>query len=453
MKICLIFPRMKYKSGDPPLGIASIASFLKKKNMEVKVLDTTFNRSFAYINFFFMNYKPDFVGIYIDTLMYNDALKIIQILKKYNLFVIAGGPHTTIMPEKVIGHVDVIVIGEGEKTIYEVIKNKDNLSKVKGIWYKDSDNNIIQTKLSKPIKNLDNLIIPDRGFFDIEKYIKNWHYLDCVNTNLRGTTFIASRGCSYNCSFCQPTLNKIFGKGVRKRSPKNIIDEIINTKKKYRLNAFFLHDDTLTNDKVWLHKFCKLLVKKDVNMIWGCNARIDQLDKKTLSLLYKSKLRVVHVGIESASQKILDKIYNKGLKIKDVKNTIKLANKIGIKILCFFMIGAPKERRKDINRTIKFATQLKCNEASFSITNPLPCTHLYYMVKKKYALSNNYLDYNYYSGRAFHDPDLPNNILKYYQMKAILYFYLHPYRWPYIIKHLISIKGLYKMIIKIKRFL
>lgn len=452
MKIGLIFPRMRYKSGDPPLGLASIASYLQKKGIDVRIFDTTFNKSFSYVKNFLLDYKPDIVGIYIDTPMYNDAIKVIRILKKFDIFVIAGGPHATIMPETLIKDSDVVVIGEGEETFYQIIENKNNLSTVLGIWYKDSESNTFRTKSRKPIINLDKLPPPRRDFFDMGKYIKSWHYLDSVNPKLRGTTFIASRGCEYNCSFCQPTLRKIFGNIVKKRSPENIINEIIDVRDKYNLNAFFMHDDTITGDKEWLKRFCKLLEEKKVDMVWGCNARLDNLDEELLKLLYRAKLRIVHIGIESASQRIIDKVYHKGISIKDVKNKVNLVRKLGIKVLCFFMIGAPTETRKEINQTIKFAASLKCSEASFSIANALPRTYLYYKIKENYSLENDFEKYNYYSGRAFHDPAMPDRILKYYLFKALLYFYLHPYRWSYILKHLISFNGWYKMIIKIKRF-
>ncbi|MBL7147665.1 MAG: B12-binding domain-containing radical SAM protein [Nanoarchaeota archaeon] len=443
---------MRYKSGDPPLGIASIASYLQNKGINVKILDTTFNRSLSYVKNFLLDYKPKVVGIYIDTPMYNDAMNIIHLLKRLNIFVIAGGPHATIMPETLINNVDVVIIGEGEETFYHIIKNKNNLSAVSGIWYKDSKS-IIKTKPRKPIINLDKLPPPQRKFFDMENYIKNWHYLDNINPKLRGTTFIASRGCKYNCTFCQPTLKKIFGDIIRKRSPENVIQEIIDVRDKYNLDMFFMHDDTLTEDKEWLKRFCELLEEKKVNMMWGCNARLDNLDEETLNLLYGSKLRMVHLGIESASQRILDKIYNKGISIKDVKSKLDLAQKIGVKVLCFFMLGAPTETRKEINQTIRFAASLKCSEASFSVVNALPYTYLYHKVKEDYTLEDDFEKYNYYSGRAFHDPDMPDRMLKYYLFKSLLYFYLHPYRWPYIFNHLTSFSGWYKMVIKIRRFI
>lgn len=123
MKVCLVFPRFKYKSGDPPLGLAYIASALKKNNIKTSILDTTFNPSFDYVESYLKQQKPDIIGIYMDTLMFNDALKVIKIAKKIGIFTIAGGPHPTILPQTLIKYVDIVVRGEGEAIITKIIKN------------------------------------------------------------------------------------------------------------------------------------------------------------------------------------------------------------------------------------------------------------------------------------------------------------------------------------------
>lgn len=451
MKICLVFPRFKYQFEDSPLGIAYVASSLQDRGIDVSILDATFDTTFDDIENYLKKNKLDIVGIYSDTSMFNDAVKVAGIVKKLGIFSIAGGPHPTIMPETMIPYVDIVVIGEGEETIIDIINNLKNLKKVKGIWYK-KDGKIIKNPLREPIKNLDKLNFPARELLDMESYIKNWHYLDSVDLGLRGASIVASRGCPFQCTYCQPTLRSIFGPKLKKRSPKNVIEEIKQLKKNYNLDAIFFHDDTLTADKKWVKEFCKLLKKEKLNLVWACNTRVDTIDEDLMKEMYSTGLRGMHIGVESGSQRILNEIYRKGINLDKVKKVVEMARRTGIHSLCFFMIGAPSETEKEINKTMKFACSLKCDEVTFSITSPLPCTYLYYMVKKKgYKLSDNFSDFNYYSKRAFQDPNLPYKKLRYYQKKAFLLFYLHPYRWGYILKHIISIKGWKKMLIKIRR--
>ncbi len=452
MKICLIFPRFEYKSGDPPLGLAYIASALKKNKIETSILDTTFNPSFEYVESYLKQQKPDIIGIYVDTIMFNDAIKVIKIAKKLDIFTIAGGPHPTILPETIIEYVDVVARGEGEEIIIDIIKNLNNLEKVNGIWYKEN-NKIIKNPPKEPIKDMDKIEFPSRDIIDMDNYIKDWHYMDSVNPNLKGTNIVASRGCPYHCTFCQPTLNSIFGAKLKKRSPENLVEEIKQIKKDYKVDAIFFHDDTLTADKKWVREFCNLLEKENLNLLWSCNTRVDTIDKELMKVMYSVGLRGLHIGVESGSPGILNEIYKKGINLEKVKEVINSARKIGIHTLCFFMLGAPTETKEEINKTIKFAYSLKCDEASFSITSPLPCTDLYNVIKKEgYELSEDFSDFNYYSKRAFQDPKLPYKKLKYYQKKALILFYLHPYRWGYVLKHILSIKGWKKMLIKIRRF-
>ncbi|MBU0666232.1 MAG: B12-binding domain-containing radical SAM protein, partial [Nanoarchaeota archaeon] len=352
---------------------------------------------------------------------------------------------------------DIIVIGEGEETFKELVESFENkkkdFSKIKGIWYKKNGvwwKNIAR----KPIENLNQFEFPAFHMLEMNKYFDLWHSLDCINPKLKGTNIVASRGCPYNCSYCQPTLRKIFGNKYRIRSPENVVAELKELKKRYEINTFFLHDDTFTIYKDWVKKFCDLLKKEKLKFLWSCNSRINNLkDKEMLKFMHESGLRMIHIGIESGSQRILDEIYNKGINISDVQKVIDSAKDIGIKTLAFFMLGAPGETEKEIKQTIKFAVSLNATEITATITTPLPGTKLYDMIKDKYKISDNFSDFDYYNKRAFEDPKLPYNKLKRYQRELLFRFYIHPKRWGYILKHLITLKGWKKMILKVKRFL
>jgi radical SAM superfamily enzyme YgiQ (UPF0313 family) len=420
-------------------------------NVDVSILDTTFNSSFEYVKTFLTEQKPDIVGIYFDTIMFDDGLKIVKIAKKLGIFVIAGGPHATVMPETLIDNVDAVAIGEGEEIVKNLIENFPNLRKVKGIFYKE--NGRIRKNLPQPrIDNIDNLEFPARDLLEMEKYINNWHFLDSVDVNLRGTNIIASRGCPFNCSFCQPTLRTLFGNIVRKRSPENVIKEINQIVNQYDLDGIFFHDDTFTINRDWIIKFCDLIKKEKLEILWGCNSRVNTIDKELMQIMYKAGLRELHIGIESGSQRILDEIYQKGIKLEDAKKVISMTKEVGINTLCFFMLGAPTETKEEIWKTINFASSLDANEVTFSITTPLPKTRLYDIVKENYTISEDFSDFDYYSKRAFYDKNLDFYKLKKLQRIALLKFYTNPKRWRYTFKHVTSIKGIRKMMIKLKRF-
>jgi len=249
MRVVLVYPRFKYPAGDIPHGPLFLASYLRENlGADVSILDTTFNPSLEYVESFLKKKKPDVVGIYVSTIAFDDALKVASIAKRLCPFVIAGGPHATIMPESLIekDDIDVVVIAEGELTFTEIIKSLDankGLDKIKGICFK-KNGKLIKTKPREPIEDLDSIPFPAWDLLDMEKYINSWFQLDPI-PNLRGTCIIASRGCPFNCKFCQPTLRMIFGNKLRIRSPENVIGEIKRLKKEYKINALWFSDDTL----------------------------------------------------------------------------------------------------------------------------------------------------------------------------------------------------------------
>jgi radical SAM superfamily enzyme YgiQ (UPF0313 family) len=457
--VSLVFPRFKYPSGDIPYGIASLASYIRRElNVKISIIDATFNPKMSYIESSLKQNKADIVGIYVNTIAFYDALKVAKIAKKLGSFVVVGGPHATILPETLINKefIDAVVIGEGEITLKEIIQriqsNKD-LNGLKGIWHKD-DNKIIKEDARPPIANLDNLPFPAWDLLDMRNYIKNWFQLDFVNPNLRGVNISGSRGCPFDCAFCQPTLRKIFGTKVRLRSPENVVEEIKTLKKLYKINAFWFLDDTLTGFRWWVENFCNILKDEKINLIWGCTTRANLIDEKLMKMMRNVGLRKISIGGESASQRVLDEIYNKGIKIEDVEKTARLAKKLGIIVQVFFMMGAPTETLREINKTIKFASSIPSEEATFSITTPLPCTHLYEYVKEHdFKLSENYEDFDYYSKKALLSNSLSSEKLKYLQKKAFIYFYLHPKRFTYLFKSLSSFKGINKLRLKLKRII
>jgi anaerobic magnesium-protoporphyrin IX monomethyl ester cyclase len=455
MNITLVFPRFRYTPGDPPLGTSIVASHVRSKlDANVSVLDTTFNQSFEYAEKFLESKKPDIVGIYFDTMMYRDGIRVANIAKKLGSFVVAGGPHATILPDTLLDNVDMVVIGEGEHTFAEIIEKFSHgttSSSISGTVLKENGEVIVNSPREK-IKNLDDVAFPALDLLEMEKYMNNWHLLDSVNVKIRGTNVMASRGCPFNCAFCQPTLREMFGNIVRYRSPENVIEEIKIIKKNYNINGLFLHDDTLTANKKWITDFCSLLENENLNLLWGCNTRANTIDEDMMKMMKKTGMRVLHIGAESGSQRILDEVYHKGIKLEDVRRTVDTAKGLGIKTMCFFMIGAPTETKDEIEETIKFACSLNTNEITATITTPLPKTHLYNMMKDKYKISDNYSDFDYYSNRVFEDENLTFEMLKRLQKKLLFKFYTSPKRWPYIYRHMTSVKGCKKMISKIRRF-
>jgi anaerobic magnesium-protoporphyrin IX monomethyl ester cyclase len=456
MKVALVFPRLAYPSGDVPLGLCYLASsILKHTKADVEILDTTFinEEPLEYLEKKFKENQYEYAGFSVMTTTLKDSNKVAQMIKKVSpkTKVIYGGPQPTIMPEKIIKipEVDAVALREGEETFVEITKNKGNFKDVKGIWYKNEQGNIIKNPERPPVEDVDSLPFPARHLVDMKQYIKNWFQMDAVATNLRGTSLLASRGCPYRCSYCQPILDEMFGKGMRKRSAKNIVAEMKELKEKYNINAFDYADDTFTIHPEWVHEVCDEMIKENLNLSWMCNTRAHLVSEELFAKMKKAGLKQVYIGMESGSQRILDEVYQKDIKIEHVNKAVKILNDLDIKIHGYFIVGAPTETEEEIKQTIKFAKNLDITTATFSIATPLPLTHLYN--KTKHMIDADIEDMDYYknpvyrAGATMLSPDK----IKYWKKRAFLEFYLHPKRIPATIKQLLSVKKAYN---KLKRF-
>lgn len=454
----LVHPRLRVPTGDPPLGIAYVASALVASGRaDVGIADGATLRSRQSVLEAVAAFRPDVVGIYVDTLMIADAVAVATAAARLGAFVVMGGPHATVCPETLAACSDAIVIGEGERAMVEIVERyRDRaLHEVEGIWFRDGDGETVRTPSRKTFADLDSLPFPALDLLDMRSYLARWHYLDCVDVGLRGTNLVTSRGCPFQCTYCQPCLRLLFGSAVRHRSPENVVEELRQLRTRYGISSFFFHDDTLTIDKRRVLALCEAIRRADLDIAWGCNSRVDTLDRETLLAMRGAGLRKLHVGAESGSQRILDDVYGKAIRVEQVRELTATASELGVHCLAFFILGAPGETREELRQTIDLACSLPIGEATFSILAPLPGSAIRERIARDplSELSDDPADYNYYSRRAFRDPALSGTALKLRQLEALLRFYLGPRRRRYLLSHLTSVSGLRKLRRKIARSL
>ncbi|MFH1257088.1 MAG: radical SAM protein [Candidatus Diapherotrites archaeon] len=458
LKFLFIYPRLSYPSGDFPLGIAYLSAVAKKAGAQSSVIDTTFNPSWEFIEKKIAEEKADVAGLYAMTSMAADALKAARLAKANGATVLLGGPHATILPKETLEaekSLDAVIVGEGEPVVEALVKSKGKLSKgIPNLVWRDGKGKIIENKAGIVVENLDVLPFPDWDSFDIGKYVSNWFQLDAINPFIKGLNVIASRGCPYNCTYCQPTLRKIFGAKIRQRSPQSVVAELTELKKRFGIRGFNFADDTFIFNKKWVEEFCDLLIEKNLGFLWGCNVRanlITEKDRGLLKKMFDSGLRQVFMGLESGSQRILDEIYRKGITLEQVKTAVKLCNEYNLKTRGYFIIGAPTETLEEIEQTISFAKSLDIEEATFSLLNPLPGTFIEEMSKEKgWLIEEDWACIDYYKKSPYKSGTLPEKELKRLQRKALFSFYLSPKRWGYLLKSFLSPQ---KMLFKLKRVL
>jgi radical SAM superfamily enzyme YgiQ (UPF0313 family) len=436
-KATLVFPRFRYPSGDFSLGLASVGASLRLAfpDLELDLIDTTHHPSLDYVRSRLRTFSPQICLIYSDTLMFNDAVAVAGISKGLGMHVLVGGPHPTVSPEASLASdaIDAVCIGEGEVTAVEYLDQffgPREFERVEGVWFK-REGTVVRNQMRPPVADLDALPFPAVDLFDVERYLADFVQLDSYRSGLRGLSIVASRGCPFQCTYCQPTLRRLFGPTVRFRSPENVVAELKGLKGRYGIKAFYLHDDTLTLFKDWVERFCRLLRTEGLGLIWACNSRADTADARILVLMRDAGLVKVKVGIESVSDRMRNGIYRKNISMEQIEAFLLSCRTLGIQVAGFFMLGGPTETEVEVRETIRFAVRSSLVEANFSIATPLPGTGLFdYVQSAGWALPQDCGDFDYYQVRRprMSKEDVSVGKLKFYKKLANALFYLHPKR-------------------------
>jgi len=433
----------------PPLGLMYLAAYLEKHTShQVKILDCLIEKiDFRQLKERIEQEKPDLVGITTLTFTLIDVLKTAKITKQIdqNIKIVLGGPHVNIYPQETLNfpEVDFLVLGEGEEPIKDLLDNlnqTENLYKLKGIAFKDGDK-IINPGPRELIQDLDSLPFPARHL------VPNQKYSSVLSENNPVTTMFSSRGCPFRCLFCNRAhLGKVF----RARSAKNVVDEMEECKK-MGIGEIFIYDDTFTIDRQRILDVCSEIKKRNLAINWDIRARVDTVDQETLKKMKKAGCQRIHYGVEAGTQKILN-VLRKGITLEQAETAFSLSKKIGIQTLAYFMIGSPRETKKDILQTIKFAKKLKPDFVCFSLTTPYPLTDLYSL-----GLNEKILPYDYWQEFAQNpQPDfvplvweekLSREELLSLFKKAYHSFYLRP---SYIFKKILQLRSTKELLTKAK---
>ena len=456
MKVALIFPRRRYPSGDPPLGLLYLAARLRERTGLVpKILDVTFARdAFAWLEAQLRAENYDLVGISVMVTMARDALLTAELCKRIRpeSKVILGGPHPTMMAERMLGNpaVDAVCLGEGEETLVEVVE-RGGFVGVPGVWYKEGAE--VRRNPARPLlKELDQLPFPAFDLLDLEPYLHGWFQLDTVRPGLRGTSVLATRGCPFQCTYCQPTLERLFGRGLRQRSPARVVDELQELQGRYRLNAFLFADDTFIADRTWVKAFCRELGSRGLGLIWGCNVRADLAQAELLAEMRDAGLRKIYVGIETYSDRIRHEVFRKQISREQVEETTAAARALKLSIQGYFMLGAPGETRAEVEETVRWARRLAIDDATFNLTTPLPGSYLFERFQEQVVAAPE--DMDYYRRYAFAEGSgLSQGWLTREKLWAYLTFYFRPGRLWHLFKLGFGSGGWSRFWMKLRRVL
>jgi anaerobic magnesium-protoporphyrin IX monomethyl ester cyclase len=381
-QILLIYPYFKprYDRSSfrfPPLGLGYLASSLKSCGYQPQLLDCTFlDQDEAWQRA--KESKADIVGIYSMVSMLENSLIFARLMHNRCDLLVAGGPLPSCSPAAFLDDFDLVVMGEGEQTIQEIVKNHEaglDFGSINGLVYRHKGI-IIQTPKRKLQPDLDKIPFPARDLFQNQKYIDHGK----KRFGHSATTVLTTRGCPFSCEFCS---NAVFGVTYRERSPGNVLNEV---EEALALGYDRIHfaDDVFTLNRKRMLQICEEILARGMEFKWECLARVDSIDKATADVMKMAGCDRIFFGIESGDESIL-MLMNKRILLDQARRAVEAAREAGLKTGAFFILCYPGETDETVLKTIRFATSLPLDYLSFTMPYPLPGTRLSERIKSEVA--------------------------------------------------------------------
>ncbi|MDD4955178.1 MAG: radical SAM protein [Candidatus Omnitrophica bacterium] len=382
MKVVFVFPDLNVfsrfsgdYSGIFAHGIGCLSAVLKKNGHETSLLHITKEVNKGQFLKAVESQKPQLIAFSSLSHQFPYVKQWAAWLRENgNIPTICGGVHATVDPDEVINTngIDMLCRGEGEYALLELctkMSNNEDISAVKNLWLK-RDSRVIKNEVRPLENNLDDLPFADRRLFN---------YQSLYDYKIRMLTVLASRGCPFNCSYCcNHQYQKLYPHNyVRFRSVDNVLSEIEQALSWYSDVEFInFIDDTLCMDKKLLAEFCEKFPKRFKLPFHG-NSRVNFLDEETFSLLKKGGCERLDVGIESGNMHLRQQILKRNISDEQIVETFKLADKFGIKLSAYNMVGCPHETAEMILETIKLNAKVKPYASHNAIFQPYPNTEAY----------------------------------------------------------------------------
>jgi anaerobic magnesium-protoporphyrin IX monomethyl ester cyclase len=406
MKILLINPPTTFSQiyGDwdlsaldtysPPLGILHIASYLRENNHDPFVLDLeslkwNFDKLLAYTS----SLTPDLIGITSMTINFMNAQKVASLMKAnfQSVPVIIGGTHITAAPMETMSkypEFDYGVYGEGEITFLEMvekIKIKDPVTNVKGLIWRNEEDQIIINEPRPYIENLDMLPFPAWDL--LENFPARYPLSILESKRLPAASIMTSRGCPFHCTFCD---NKLFGTKVRHFSSEYTINMINHLIDNHGIKDLMILDDNFILNRDKLFEICDSMINNKLDLTWYCMGHANTMTEDRLGKIKEAGCWFIELGIESGNDEMLKKIRKSTTK-KEIIQAVSLAKKAGLKTKGNFIFGFPGETLKTLEETTRFAIDSKIDFFQQNFLTIWPGCEIYSLI------NNNSDSYEYYN--------------------------------------------------------
>lgn len=369
----------------PPLDIGYAIALLEKNAFRSEFIDIPVSGiSEKEIMGFVEGENIEFVFIKFTTPSFARAVRLAKRLNRKST-VIGIGQHPSTLPESCIENgFHACIQGEPEEMILKILT--ENGYRLEGIVYRGG-NGITEGTVFE-VEDVDALPLLKHELF-VGKY--NSHYPTRLKTKARWGFILASRGCPSHCIFCSPTLRVSWGKRMRLRGKRSIVDELERLKE-MGVNVAYVMDDNLGANKEWLMGLCDELIRRKVGLQWLTQMRADNLDRELICKMKEAGCTTLCIGVESGVDKNLKRI-NKGQTVEMVRKCFRLAHEHNLLTTAFFLVGVPGETEEEIRKSMELMKELKPDMVQVSFFTAFPGSAAYDDLDQKDDYSS-FLHYN-----------------------------------------------------------
>jgi anaerobic magnesium-protoporphyrin IX monomethyl ester cyclase len=353
MRVAIVAPPYPLEEAPaPPLGVTYVAAAFEAAGAEVRIFDYIVSRYTpeklrAQIDAF----RPDVLGATSVTLNFPCAAEIVCEAKRHrpSLITLMGGPHVSFSAERTLNDypgIDLIVAGEGERTIAELMAERLNPEKwgeIRGLAFRQ-DSRVIINEPQPFIDDLDTLPLPARHLLPLSRYQALGYSISIVT----------SRGCPYSCIFCLG--RRMVGNRVRLRKASLVVDEIEEILC-YGIDRINVADDLFVSSRGKVKEVCDEIIRRGLRFGWSAFARVNTVDLETLKLMREAGCDSVSFGVETGNPEMLKRI-RKGITRDQVRHAVSLCREAGIIAHTSFIVGLPGETEETLRETGEFAASL-----------------------------------------------------------------------------------------------
>jgi radical SAM superfamily enzyme YgiQ (UPF0313 family) len=384
LKICLIRPpavesfRFATTTITLPLGLAYVAAAVEESGRPLHVVDAVALAPCRKTRYF----KGVLVGLRLEEIVrripadcgavgitviftheWPAVVRLVQLIKaaRPELTVILGGEHISSAPEFCLATsaADVLVLGEGEETIIELLAALDSgagLSDIPGLAWRDGDALRVNARRRRR-RDVDSIPWPAWHLFDVRTYNEH-HFVGGQDTRRVNLPLLATRGCPYQCTFCSSP--NMWSPVWIPRDPVAVVDEIEHHVKAFGAGSFPFQDLTAIIQKDWTVTFCKEILRRGLDVTWQfpSGTRCEVIDAEVAGLMKRTQMVHISYAPESGSEGTRQ-IIKKKMSTENLMNSIRASAEAGLNVAVFLIIGFPHDDDESVSENLEFVREIR----------------------------------------------------------------------------------------------